>query len=86
MKDLHRTLSLLRACFVAVIVAAVLAGQAAAAQAPVPLGAAESFGALSASGITNAGLDTVVNANIGSSLAIDVGVTNPGFARYGPTD
>ncbi|MDX6472459.1 MAG: hypothetical protein QOK22_1275 [Gaiellaceae bacterium] len=86
MKHLHRTVALVRAGLVAAIVAAVFAGHASAAQAPVPLGNAESFGAMSASGITNSGLDTVVNGNIGSSLAIGVGVTNPGFARYGPTD
>src|SRR5205814_3826138 len=39
--------------------------------------------ALSATGLTNAGLDTVVNANIGSPLPIGVGVTHPGFAQYG---
>jgi Ice-binding-like len=58
------------------------AGTAGAAQAPVPLGNAASFGALSATAMTNAGLDTVIRGNIGSSTSIDVGVTNPGFARY----
>ena len=59
-----------------------LTGTAGAAQAPVPLGDAASFGALSFSAMTNAGLNTVISGNIGSSTSIDVGVTNPGFARY----
>ena len=65
------------------ILLAVFAGTAAAAQAPVPLGNAATFGALSAATMTNAGLNTVVTGNIGSSTSIDVGVTNPGFGRYG---
>jgi hypothetical protein len=60
------------------------AGVAPAAQAPVPLGDAASFGALSFTAMTNQGLDTVVSGNLGSSTSIDVGVTNPGFARYLP--
>jgi hypothetical protein len=52
---------------------------------PVPLGDAATFGALSSAGMTNNGLNTVVNGDIGSSTSIDVGVTNPGFARYGPS-
>ncbi len=53
------------------------------AQATVDLGDAESFGALSFTAMTNAGADTVVNGNIGSSTSIGAGVTHPGFAAYG---
>ena len=53
------------------------------AQATVPLGNAASFGALSAAAMTNTGLDTVVNGDVGSSTSIDVGVTHPGFSAYG---
>ena len=56
----------------------ILVGNALAAQATVPLGNAESFGALSSAAMTNTGLDTVVNGNIGSSTSIDIGVTHPG--------
>ena len=59
------------------------AGNAVAAQAPVPLGNAATFGALSATAMTNSGLPTVVTGNVGSSTSIDVGVTNPGFSQYG---
>ena len=52
-------------------------------QATVGLGNAASFGALSATAMTNAGQDTVVNGNIGSSTSIDAGVTHPGYAAYG---
>jgi len=55
----------------------------AVAATPPPLGDAASFGALSFSAMTNAGQDTVVHGNIGSATSIDVGVTNPGFGRYG---
>ena len=55
------------------------AANAAAATAP-PMGDAASFGALSFSAMTNSGLDTVVNGNIGSSTSMDVGVTTPGWA------
>jgi type VI secretion system secreted protein VgrG len=34
--------------------------------------------------MTNAGLDTVVHGDVGSSTSIDVGVTHPGFAGYVP--
>jgi pyruvate/2-oxoglutarate dehydrogenase complex dihydrolipoamide acyltransferase (E2) component len=54
------------------------------AQAPVPMGNAASFGALSAAAMTNSGLDTVVNANVGSSTSISSGVTHPGYAAYVP--
>jgi ice-binding like protein len=67
-----------------VVITFVLAGNALAAQAPVPLGNAAIFGALSATGLTNGGQDTVVNGDIGSSGVIDVGVTHPGFASYIP--
>ncbi|MHB8644080.1 MAG: ice-binding family protein [Gaiellaceae bacterium] len=53
------------------------------AQAPVPLGNAATFGALSFTAMTNAGLDTVVNGDIGSSTSIGAGVTHPGHAAYG---
>ncbi len=59
------------------------AGSARSAQATVNLGAAGSFGALSATAMTNAGGNTVVTGNVGSSTSIGVGVTNPGFAQYG---
>lgn len=47
------------------------ADSARSAQATVPLGDAESFGALSFTAMTNAGANTVVNGNIGSSTSID---------------
>jgi ice-binding like protein len=59
------------------------AGSARSAQATIDLGAAASFGALSATAMTNAGANTVVTGNVGSSTSIDAGVTNPGFAQYG---
>src|SRR4051794_7540250 len=64
--------------------AVVFAGTARAAQAPVPLGNAATFGALSGTGLTNALGNTVVNGDIGSSGPNDVGVTFPGFAAYIP--
>jgi hypothetical protein len=60
------------------------AGDALSAQATVNLGNARSFGALSAAAMTNAGQDTVVHGNIGSSTSIGSGVKHPGFAAYGP--
>ena len=62
------------------------AGSARSAQVTVNLGAADSFGALSATGLTNAGGETVISGNVGSSSAIDGGVTNPGYGRFGPTN
>ena len=59
------------------------AGDALSAQATVDLGNAQSSGALSSTAMTNAGLNTVVNGNIGSSTSIDNGVTHPGHAAYG---
>lgn len=59
------------------------AGSARSAQATINLGNADSFGALSATAMTNAGSATVVNGNIGSSTSIDAGVTHPGYAAYG---
>src|SRR6478672_10879126 len=59
------------------------AGSARSAQATVNLGNADSFGALSFTAMTNAGANTVVNGNIGSSTSIDAGVTHPGYAAYG---
>ena len=58
-------------------------GNALAAQATVPLGDAATFGALSAAAMTNTGLDTVVNGDVGSSTSIDAGVTHPGHSAYG---
>jgi hypothetical protein len=55
----------------------------AAAQATVPVGNAATFGALSATAMTNAGLATVVNGDVGSSTSIDAGVTHPGSSAYG---
>ena len=60
------------------------AGNALASQAPVPLADAAPFGALSKTAMTNVGLDTVVNGDIGSSGAIGIGVTHPAFAAYAP--
>jgi hypothetical protein len=60
-----------------------LAGSAVSAQPTVDLGNADSFGALSFTAMTNAGANTVVNGNIGSSTSIDAGVTHPGYAAYG---
>ncbi|MEK6275683.1 MAG: ice-binding family protein [Actinomycetota bacterium] len=67
----------------AVLVTLAFAGSALSAQAKVDLGNAESFGALSFAAMTNAGQNTVVNGNIGSSTSIGSGVTHPGFAAYG---
>jgi hypothetical protein len=61
----------------------VFTGDALSAQATVNLGNAKSFGALSSAAMTNAGQDTVVHGNIGSSTSIDIGVRHPGFAAYG---
>ncbi len=59
------------------------AGNALAATAP-DLGNAASFGALDATAMTNAGGNTVVNGNIGSSTSIDAGVTNGSSgSKYG---
>lgn len=60
----------------------VFAGNALAATAPVPLANAASFGVLSATGIANAGLNTVVNGDIGSSGAIGASVTNGTGSKY----
>src|SRR5437868_5340436 len=54
------------------------------AQATVDLGSATSFGALDATAMTNAGLATVVNGDVGSGTSIDLGVTHPGYAAYVP--
>ena len=59
-----------------------LTGSALSATA-VDLGDAASFGALSATAMTNAGEDTVVGGDVGSSTSIGAGVTNPGYAQYG---
>jgi hypothetical protein len=67
----------------AVLVTLSFAGSALSAQATVNLGNAESFGALSFTAMTNAGADTVVNGDIGSSTSIGSGVTHPGFGAYG---
>ena len=60
-----------------------LAGSAVTAQATVNLGGADSFGALSATAMTNNGANTVVNGNVGSATSIDVGVTHPNYGAYG---
>jgi hypothetical protein len=55
----------------------------------INLGAAASFGALSATAMTNADAagPTVVTGDVGSPTSVGAGVTNPGFARYdGPAD
>jgi hypothetical protein len=48
----------------------------------VPLGNAATFGALSATAMTNSGGSTVVNGDIGSSTSIDPGVTNGSGSKY----
>ena len=60
-----------------------LAGSALSAATTVDLGDAETFGALSATAMTNAGANTVVNGDIGSPTSIDAGVTHPGHDAYG---
>jgi hypothetical protein len=67
----------------AMLVIPSFAGSAVSAQAPVNLGNAASFGALSFAAMTNAGANTVVHGNIGSSTSIGSGVTHPGYAAYG---
>jgi type VI secretion system secreted protein VgrG len=68
---------------IAVLVTLSFAGSALSAQATVNLGNVDSFGALSATAMTNSGANTVVHGNIGSSTSIGAGVTHPGFAAYG---
>ena len=67
----------------AMLVTLSFAGSALSAQPKVDLGNADSFGALSFAAMTNAGANTVVHGNIGSSTSIGSGVTHPGFAAYG---
>src|SRR4051794_30675762 len=67
----------------ALLLPLVFAANGLAAQAPVPLGNAASFGALSFTAMTNAGLASVINGDVGSSTSIDAGVTHPGFSAYG---
>ena len=55
----------------------------------INLGAADSFGALSFTAMTNADAagPTVVSGDVGSPTSVGAGVTNSGFARYnGPAD
>jgi hypothetical protein len=66
----------------AVLVTLSFAGSALSAP-PVNLGNADSFGALSFAAMTNAGANTVVHGNVGSSTSIGSGVTHPGFGAYG---
>jgi hypothetical protein len=66
----------------ALLLTLAFAGNAMAATA-VPMGNAATFGALSATAMTNAGGNTVVNGNIGSSTSIDPGVTNGSGSKYG---
>ena len=70
----------------AALVTLAFAGSAVSAPAPataVDMGNAESFGALSSAAMTNAGANTVVHGDIGSSTSIDAGVTHPGYGAYG---
>lgn len=67
----------------AVLATLSFSGSALSAQATVNLGNAESFGALSFTAMTNAGANTVVNGDVGSSTSIDAGVTHPGYGAYG---
>lgn len=67
----------------AMLVSLSFAGSARSAQATVDLGNAKSFGALSFAAMTNAGANTVVHGDIGSSTSIGVGVTHPGYGAYG---
>ena len=62
------------------------AGSARSATA-INLGAAASFGALSATAMTNADASgpTVVSGDVGSPVSVGDGVTNPGFARFNGT-
>ncbi|MDX6523558.1 MAG: hypothetical protein QOI17_1071 [Gaiellales bacterium] len=91
MKFFGRSTRAIRAGFITVGMVALVgsaitltfAGDALSAQSTVNLGNVKSFGALSAAAMTNAGQNTVVNGNIGSSTSIDIGVKHPGFAAYG---
>jgi hypothetical protein len=92
MKLFHHAAGATRSRFLAIPIGLLLlsalmtllfAGSALSAQATVNLGNAESFGALSATAMTNAGANTVVNGDIGSSTSIDAGVTHPGYGAYG---
>jgi hypothetical protein len=65
------------------LVTLLFAGSALSAQPTVDLGNADSFGALSFTAMTNAGANTVVHGNIGSSTSIGSGVTHPGYGAYG---
>ena len=76
-------MKLFKYVLVAVVVTLSFAGSALSAQPTVNLGNADSFGALSFTNMTNAGANTVVHGNIGSSGSIGSGVTHPGFAAYG---
>jgi hypothetical protein len=78
----HRARSTVIA-FALLVLTLTFSSSALAAQAPVPLGNAASFGALDFTAMTNSGLDTVVHGDVGSSTSIDVGVTHPGFGGYG---
>ena len=76
-------MKLFKYLLLAVLATLWLAGSALSAQPTVNLGNADSFGALSFSNMTNAGANTVVHGNIGSSGSIGSGVTHPGFGAYG---
>lgn len=67
----------------AVLLTLSFVGSALSAPASVDLGDTASFGALSATAMTNAGANTVVSGNVGSSTSIGAGVTHPGFGAYG---
>lgn len=67
----------------AVLATLAFAGSALSAQGTVNLGNADSFGALSFTNMTNAGANTVVYGDVGSSGSISTGVTHPGYGAYG---
>src|SRR3954454_12341112 len=79
-----RTATIVGALALAIVLSLAFAATGRAAQATVPLGNAASFGALSSTAMTNAGLASVVGGDIGSSTSLDVNVTHPGFAGYLP--
>jgi len=79
-----RTATIVGALTLAIVASLAFASTGRAAQATVPLGNAASFGALSFSAMTNAGLNTVVGGDVGSSTSMDAGITHPGFAGYLP--
>jgi hypothetical protein len=65
-----RTVSSMALVVLALLATLAFASSALAAQAPVPLGTAGSFGALSATGVSTGGGGTVINGDLGSAGAI----------------